>query len=219
MKKLLFILLVVFLTAYYFFYDTKASEEKNVTQTENINSSVENKDINHPATTVGNKIASEADVNDSIAKNKTVSGKVFESFTGYKITVPGAMIKVGKETQAFGIDGKARNAELRLKDTLSGTMLIIKNIYQPFGNEIFNSKATKKNPVEFNNYKMIADTMVFDVNGKGQKLPVAQKVVDILLKSEDGKVYEFKLKTTQENFDKDIMWFDNTLKTFKSSKS
>ncbi len=211
MKKLLFLFLVVFLTAYYFFYDngTKKSED-NIPKAATIDSAEVAIPAEAKQTNIKKNEAQPTNAEDSlIYKVKTV-----ESFTGYKIIVPPTMVKLGKETQAFGIDGKAMNAEIRLKDTVSGSMLIVKNIYPPYGNDIFKSKAANIKPVKFKEYEMLADTATFDINGRGQKMETPQKVLDVLLKSKDNKVYELKLKSDINNFDKDLEWFNNTLNNF-----
>ena len=195
MKNKLFILLAVFLIIILFI--NLISKDKN---SEQINSSIIKQQ----------NISTKP---QNIDTNK-LNFKVIESITGYKILVPNSMLILGKETQTIGRDGKIINKELRLKDTLSGTILIVKKIYPPYGNKIFDNKALTTKPIKHKNYWIITDTLTLEINGRGEKLENPQKILDIILKSNKKTIYQLQLKSTKNNFDKDLKWFNKSLNKF-----
>ncbi len=209
MKKVLFLVLIVLLTAYYFFHDVKAEKEQERVVTSDVIDEQSKTDSQ-------NSLSGSVTQEDTVLPEMSTANKEKEvtSFTGYKIIVPPQMKLLGKETQAFGLDGKARKAELRLKDTISGTMLIVSNLYAPYGERLFEEKAKNVSPIAWHGGSMLADTMTFDKNGRGQELDTPQKVIDVLIKTPNSKIYELKLKTTTAYFEKDSKWFARMLDNF-----
>ncbi len=211
MRKTLIVLIVLW-GSINLLYSCNAKEENGVKENvQNVKPDTAIKDNTSNSKKIDAKINEPSKTSQSVDTSKT---KTVSSFTGYKIKVPATMTKLGKEIQAMGLDGKARNAEMRLKDTISGAMLIVRNLYPPYGERIFNKKMAERSPQKINGYEVISDTSVFRTNGKGQKLENPIKIVDVLIKANNNKIYELRLKSNMKDFDNDSKWFNNTLNNF-----
>ena len=153
-------------------------------------------------TTVKSNQDENAVFTDTTKENEKVKQVNIEKL-GISFTIPKTFVQVGKVVEAKDLQGNVRNTQIIYKDSVLSAEITIKMHNPPFAEKLYNTFKNAKNAedVKISGLSGYEKTMVFDMNGRGQKLDVPEKVVSYFLLN-NGKGYEIILQVPENNFDK-----------------
>ncbi len=172
--------------------DSAKIESKNQAELKQNNSSVQD------TTTIQ---ISDQEKKDTIANIK--ENQVSIEKLGISFSLPKSFTQVGKVIEAKDLQGNVRNTQVIYKDSVLNAEITIKMHNPPFAEKLYETFKNAKNAEEVKIAGLSGSkkTMVFDMNGKGQKLDVPEKIVSYFL-LDNGKGYEIILQVPENNYDK-----------------
>jgi hypothetical protein len=141
---------------------------------------------------------------------------------GFSFQYPSAWIKKGNDVEVMNPTGNLTAIEANFIDTITKTSLLVSSHLTPASAELYAYALSQYDPsrgdkyIEVSGSKALESIRILAKDGKGNELHPALKLmtVQFMDKDKNGEI-ELQFKTPENNFEQEVIKFDQVLKSFK----